>query len=613
MRKRKSEKTAVQKELKTFLELIAPSVMDFRHPNYFVIGNTFRCVWAIRSYPTITTDQAILRELGEKDGVTLHIYTQTIGTLETNDIFKKAERRNRHQRFSSKNMQAAREAEDNINDLSDLISKMHRSKEPLIYCAVYIELIASTLESLEMLKGNVIACLNRYKLLYDSLWLQQKQGFHSVKPCGQNTFGKQFERVLPVSSVANLFPFSYSGKTDPKGIYIGRDANGSNIITDFDQRSQDKTNGHILILGNSGEGKSYLTKLLLTNLCEMGKRLYIIDPEHEYMDLCKTLGGTTMDMMSGEYMINVLEPRLWASKEDAEDSPNEEPAAFRKSTRLNQHIAFLRDFFASYKDFTSAELDTLEIMLAKLYKEFNITDSTDFDNLSSMDYPILSDLHNLLLRELKDLEYNKKKEKTLYTPEILRSLTLGLNSICDGAESVFFSGHTNIPTADFIVFGVKNMLSTNQNLKNAMYFNILSYMANKFLTEGNTVASTDEFHEILKNPTALSYLRSFLKRGRKKNSNMILTSQNPNDFFLPDIVELTKPLLSIPTHKFLFFPGNCDEQEYIRVMGLTPSEYDIIRFPNKGHCLYLCGNERYHHHIIAPEYKSKLFGTAGGV
>ena len=44
MRKRKSEKTAVQKELKTFLELIAPSVMDFRHPNYFVIGNTSRIV-----------------------------------------------------------------------------------------------------------------------------------------------------------------------------------------------------------------------------------------------------------------------------------------------------------------------------------------------------------------------------------------------------------------------------------------------------------------------------------------------------------------------------------------------------------------------------------------
>lgn len=37
---------------------------------------------------------------------------------------------------------------------------------------------------------------------------------------------------------------------------------------DFNQRADDKTNGSILILGNSGQGKSYLLKLLLCNLRE---------------------------------------------------------------------------------------------------------------------------------------------------------------------------------------------------------------------------------------------------------------------------------------------------------------------------------------------------------
>ena len=31
------------------------------------------------------------------------------------------------------------------------------------------------------------------------------------------------ERVLPARSVANLYPMNYSGKTDPKGFFIGRD------------------------------------------------------------------------------------------------------------------------------------------------------------------------------------------------------------------------------------------------------------------------------------------------------------------------------------------------------------------------------------------------------
>lgn len=145
----------------------------------------------------------------------------------------------------------------------------------------------------------------------DKLYLRQLQGFESVKPNGKNAFGTEFERVFPASSVANLFPFSYSGKNDKNGFYIGRDQNGSNIIVDFDRRAEDKTNGHILILGNSGEGKSYLMKLIITNVIMAGKKVYILDPDNEYGELVKNLGGTYLDMMDSKYYINVLEPKTW--------------------------------------------------------------------------------------------------------------------------------------------------------------------------------------------------------------------------------------------------------------------------------------------------------------
>ena len=67
--------------------------------------------------------------------------------------------------------------------------------------------------------------------------------------------------MLPASSVANLYIYNYSGKTDAHGFYIGKDRYGSNILTDFDQRDEDKTSANVLILGNSGQGKSYLMKL----------------------------------------------------------------------------------------------------------------------------------------------------------------------------------------------------------------------------------------------------------------------------------------------------------------------------------------------------------------
>ena len=94
-------------------------------------------------------------------------------------------------------------------------------------------------------------------------------------------FKDQFERVLPATSVANLYPFNYSGKTDAHGFYIGRDKFGSNVLVDFNQRADDKTNGSILILGNSGQGKSYLLKLILCNLRESSMNVICLDPEME--------------------------------------------------------------------------------------------------------------------------------------------------------------------------------------------------------------------------------------------------------------------------------------------------------------------------------------------
>lgn len=45
---------------------------------------------------------------------------------------------------------------------------------------------------------------------------------------------------------------------------------------------------------------------------------------------------------------------------------------------------------------------------------------------------------------------------------------------------------------------------------------------------------------------------------------------------------------------------------------LEESEYALIRDPQRGSCLYKCGNERYLLQVQAPEYKQALFGTAGG-
>ena len=610
-RKNHFAQTPADAKIKDFLDMVSPSVIQF-NVDHYLCGNTYRCVWALREYPTATDEQAILRHLGEKDGITLRIYTRQVTPAEEKRIIHNAANKHRMSRSSTDDLQQTVTAESNLQDVVTLVSAMHRNREPLLHCAVYLELTAQSYDQLKLLQTEVLTELVRSKLNVDRLMLRQQQGFVSVMPSGHNAFGSQFERVLPASSVANLYPFNYSGKTDPQGFYIGKDKYGANVIVDFDKRDDDKTSANILILGNSGQGKSYLMKLLLLNLLEAGKSAISLDVEHEQKDMCEAVGGCFLDLMSGQYRINPLEPKCW----DAGGSPEDmdAPAAFRQSTRLSQHISFLRDFFRSYKSFTDRQIDVIEIMVGRLYERWRISDSTDFSRLTPEDYPILSDLYALIEQEYRNFDEGKYQ---LYTAAILQEILLGLHSMCKGAESKFFNGHTNVTSSRFVVFGVKGLLQASKNVRSAMLFNVLSYLSDKLLTEGNTVAALDELYiwlsdNVAVGTTIIEYIRNCLKRVRKKESAMLLASQNLEDFNQEGIRELTKPLFAIPPHQFLFNAGAVDKKFYMEALQLEESEYNLIRFPQRGVCLYRCGNERYPLEVHAPAYKEALFGKAGG-
>ena len=591
---------------KDFFDCILPGTIKFLSDHY-IVGDSYRCVWAIREYPPSTEEQAILSQLADRNGVTLRIYHRLVESMEQRKIIQNATRKNKLM-SGGNDVNETIEAEGNLQDVIELLANLRKNREPLLHCSVFIELKAKSMDELKELQSEIAMELTRSKISVDRLTLRQKEGFLSVLPVGANQFGAQYERVLPASSVANLYPFNFSGKTDPHGIYIGRDKFGTNILVDFDRRSEDKTTSNILILGNSGQGKSYLLKLILTNLRESGKSVIVLDAEAEYQDLTESLGGCYIDFMSGEYIVNPLEPKAWSDGNDSDSDPNT-PAAFRKVTRLSQHIAYLKDFFRSYKDFTDCQIDTIEILLAKLYARFGITDSTDYSKMKPTDYPIMEDLYKLCEEEF--MTYDKQR-KYLYTEETLQEVCLGIHSMCVGTESKYFNGHSNITDDEFLCFGVKGLMDTNRRLKDAMLFNILSHMSNQLLGKGNTAAAIDELYLYLTNRTAIEYIRNAMKRVRKKDSAILIASQNINDFLMPEVCELTKPLFAIPTHQFMFNPGSIDAKAFIDTLQLEPSEYELIKYPERGTCLYRCGNERYLLQVIAPEFKSALFGKAGG-
>lgn len=597
-----------QIQVKSFMDMISPSAIKF-FPSYYVVGNTVRRVVALRNYPLETERMALLSKLGEQNNITLKVYFNKMGQNEYRKSIEGSVNKNTNE-ASEYQIIKRTQAQQHLGLATDLIKFLNANPDERMFSVcVFIEIMGETKDEMEDAYNDVRFLLEG--ITFDNLFLHQKEGFLSVNPVGKNMFGIQFERHMPSSSAANLFPLSYSEKIDPHGFRLGRDKSGGSIIIDFDKRTRTHTNSNIILLGNSGEGKSYALKLIEFNWRLKGKNIIGLDPEGEAKELVENLGGTYMDLMSGKYIINVLEPKVFSegSDEETEDNSDDHVDAFSKSTQLSQHISFLRDFFKTYKDMSTALLDTVEIMLEKTYKRFNINYDTDLTSKKPSEYPILSDLYKTIQDEFENYD---NLEYPIYTKANLQELMLNLKSICSGADSPYFNGHTNIKSYDFLIFGVKNLMEAADNLKNAMLFNLLTYMNGKLLSEGDTTCVIDEFYLFLDNPTTVKYIRNYMKRVRKRDSAIVLASQNIEDYLQKDIAELTKPLFAIPTYKFLFYPGSIDKKLYMGLLNINDSEYNLIKAPSRGNCLFISGTEKYNLQVEAPKYKSALFGSAGG-
>ena len=616
-KKREKERKRKEYEFSLFWKRVMPGVISFRLDEA-IVGDTFRHYMAIREYQPSTNSQAILKDIAGMQGVSLKIFYKRITMLEEEKLITRGSRSTVYESNRAESLSDVIDAGEDLSDVSEMFRTMRKERERILYCSVFLEIKASTRVELENIKADVRASLMADKIMADELTLQQKEGMQTVNPLGRNHFGLDYCRPLPAGSVANLYPFSYSGRLDPHGIRIGRAENGTDVYLDPDRRTFDVTNGNIVILGSPGQGKSFLTKFLSVNVIEQGKRLFLLDPEEEYESLVKNVGGTYIDFLSGRYHINILEPKRWTMDEE---TSKDSPESFNQVGKpLSMHISFLKDFFRIYKHFSRKELDVLEVLFMSFYDSKDISDA-NADRLPREAFPTMCEFYKYVyeifdrLRNTGQREYEiggDPIESGLFRMEELQNILVGICSMSQGPDSVFFNGVTNLPQDGIVAFGVKGLMESNADVKDAVLFHLLSYISDQLLVQKNAVGVLDEFYLFLTSPVVVEYVRNMMKRNRKRDSFLILTSQNVEDFLLPGIKEYTKPLLSIPSHRFLFYPGNVEANEYMDLLQLENCEFEVIRTASKGRCLFQCGNERYKLLVQAPDNKEALFGREGG-
>lgn len=427
-----------------------------------------------------------------------------------------------------------------------------------------------------------------------------------------NTYNKtKISRGINSSSIAAAFPFVSNAILDDNGLLIGE--NQLPTFVDFFMRDDERVNSNTVIIGKSGSGKSYATKMLLANLASDNAKVFILDPENEYGTLASNLCGKVLDVSSSKYgRINPFHIIMSLDDENQDGSNNS----------FYSHLQFLEEFFRLILEGINADsLELLNKVIVDVYNKKGITPKTDLTTLKAKDYPIFQDIaeeiDNRITRE-KD-EYNLSCYKVLanYMSKFRRG----------GRNSALWNGFTTFnPTENFVCFNFQKLLANKNNLiANAQMLLVLKWLDNEVIknrdynllngTERKIVIAIDEAHVFIdeKFPIALDFMYQLAKRIRKYNGMQIVITQNIKDFVgSPEIARKSSAIINVSQYSFIFSLSPNDITDlctlYEKAGQINENETDnIVNLPRGSAFLITGPANRTNIRIVATPQIKQLF------
>ncbi len=588
---------------------LAPKGLEFRAGD-MVIGDKYCCFLTIISYPKMI-NEGYLANLTQYSGIKVIIKHIPIQFSVLSKMLNKeiADMKVKYQSEHDRTMQE--KIRQDYESIENFISMLTATQARIFDFQMHIMVLADSQEELENKKLQVKNYLDAMGMRGVVLRFEQEKILKSCLPIfPYNDLEERIGTPIPSVTMSAMYPFVFDSIKDPGlSCLLGVDFSGGIIL--FNQflyqikKEFNRNNANIIMLGTSGSGKSTAAKLLLRTNIRNGHKIVAIDPEGELGDMTRLYGGDFIDLgRGGEFgMINPLEVIV--------DTDEEEIAQGLGYTILTRTLQTLKAFMKYYSpDIPEDVLTLFSEVVQDTYKRYKIDYDTDFSKFTSEDYPTFDDVYATIKGRLISMT-----EKT-HEREIMERLELKIRPLTKELR-YYFTGHTTVqPDSDFIVFNIKELMNSDVNIKNALFFNILKHAWGLCLDKStNTVLMVDEAHTLLadKNTLGAEFLAQVQRRSRKYNTGTIIITQQPTDFASPEVIVHGKAIFDNAAYYLVMGLKKQAVEDLSRLVDLNDQEMDSIKRYNQGEALFICGSRRMRINVIVTQEELDSFGSGGGL
>lgn len=562
-----------QEGMATVRDLIAPSSMEVNYDHLRVEGMYSR-TFVVYSYPRYL-DTNWMSPLVNFDA-TMDI-SQLIYPIESERIMrilskKVTQMQSAMSMNAEKGMIRDPALETAYEDAEQLRTEIQRGQEKFFQFAMYITLFADDLKKIDKTSKQLESILGSKLILTKRADLRMEHGFNSTSPLCLDEM--EIYRNMNTGPLSTTFPFSSSDLTSSEGILYGLNRHNDSLVI-FDRFALPNANS--VVFAMSGAGKSYAVKLEILRYLMLGVDIIVIDPENEYEELTKTVGGSYLRVsLTSERRINPFD--LPAPLKDEELQPGD---------LLRSNIIALNGLLKiMLNGLTPAEEGIIDKALNDVYALKGIT--MDMIDPSDQPVPTMEDLHALLLNM-----------------EGAGDLVQRLEKFTKGTYAGIFNKLTNIDMkSGLMVFSIRDLEDSLRPI--AMYI-VLNFIWNRIRSSlKKRLLIVDEAWTMMQHEDSARFLFGLVKRARKYYLGITTITQDVEDFIKSSY---GKPIVTNSAMQLLMKQAQASINILQKVFNLTEGEKYMLLNSGVGQGLFFAGLKHVAIQVIASYIEDKIVTT----